>query len=421
MIAHTIQQGGRMRKVSLLGLAGALMFAIFAARSVLGQGTQSSTPPTTTGTAPQQDVQAPLPSERVRVPGKLLAAQQLHMVQPVYPAIAKTARIQGTVVLHAVIAKDGTIKDLQYVSGPPLFMHSAMDAVRQWTYKPYLLNGEPVEVDATINVIFALGDNTASEANESASLHAEEILLKDGSTIVGRIVAVNGDTFEVQMKYSRIEVNRTDIVSITFPENQPAHEATPATPVLPQAPAERKVTQSLAGTTYTNSSSHFVLTVPDGWRTNDQLAEKISASVGALSSTDGSSNIIIQWNADSNDPKQLAQMLDSMFKSSFEGYQKISELPVTIDGQLGDSLVFRAIIAVGNVSAQAGTDSAATTTLKIPAKYLVTMIKARGGTMIIMCIAPETFFDKMQPAFTQITASFRSVPPETAAPPKPNP
>jgi protein TonB len=76
---------------------------------------------------------------------------------PVYPPIAKTAHIAGTVVLHAVIAKDGSVEDLQYVSGPPLLMKSAMDAVKQWRYQPTQLNGDPVEVDTTISVVFTLG------------------------------------------------------------------------------------------------------------------------------------------------------------------------------------------------------------------------------------------------------------------------
>ena len=78
-------------------------------------------------------------------------------MQPVYPQIARTAHISGTVLLHAVIAKDGTIQELTYVSGPALLMRSAMDAVREWRYKPTLLNGEPVEVDTTIQVVFSLG------------------------------------------------------------------------------------------------------------------------------------------------------------------------------------------------------------------------------------------------------------------------
>jgi protein TonB len=78
-------------------------------------------------------------------------------VQPVYPEEAKAARVQGTVVLHAIIGKDGSVQSLDVVSSAsPLLEQSALDAVRQWKYKPYLLNGTPVELDTQITVNFTL-------------------------------------------------------------------------------------------------------------------------------------------------------------------------------------------------------------------------------------------------------------------------
>jgi protein TonB len=100
----------------------------------------------------------PKPVERLRIGGNVMAANIIRKVDPVYPQIAKTAHISGTVVLHAIIAKDGTIQELQFVSGPPLLMRAAMDAVKQWRYKPTLLNTQPVQVDTTITVIFNLGE-----------------------------------------------------------------------------------------------------------------------------------------------------------------------------------------------------------------------------------------------------------------------
>ncbi len=94
--------------------------------------------------------------QRVRIGGNVQAAKMVRQIQPMYPQIAKTAHVQGTVILHAIIAKDGSVQELQYVSGPALLMRSAMDAVRQWKYQPTLLNGEPVEVDTTISVVFTL-------------------------------------------------------------------------------------------------------------------------------------------------------------------------------------------------------------------------------------------------------------------------
>jgi protein TonB len=79
----------------------------------------------------------------------------LTQVKPVYPPLAKQARIQGVVLLEAVISKDGAIDNLRVISGHPLLTQAAIDAVKQWRYKPTLLNGEPVEVVTTITVNFA--------------------------------------------------------------------------------------------------------------------------------------------------------------------------------------------------------------------------------------------------------------------------
>ena len=80
----------------------------------------------------------------------------MNKVQPLYPALAKQARIQGTVRLQAVIAKNGSVEELQVISGHPLLVQAALDAVKQWRYRPTLLNGEPVEVVTTIDVVFTL-------------------------------------------------------------------------------------------------------------------------------------------------------------------------------------------------------------------------------------------------------------------------
>jgi protein TonB len=80
----------------------------------------------------------------------------IHSTPPDYPPIAKTAHVAGTVELHATISRDGTIKDLHAVSGPVMLRQAALDAVRNWRYKPFKLNNQPVEVETTVNVVFAL-------------------------------------------------------------------------------------------------------------------------------------------------------------------------------------------------------------------------------------------------------------------------
>jgi periplasmic protein TonB len=94
--------------------------------------------------------------QRVRVSQGVSQGLLIHKVQPQYPPLARQARIQGVVVLEALIGKDGTIQNLHVVSGHPMLTTSALEAVKEWRYKPYYLNGEPVEVSTTINVNFTL-------------------------------------------------------------------------------------------------------------------------------------------------------------------------------------------------------------------------------------------------------------------------
>jgi len=94
--------------------------------------------------------------QRVRVSQGVSQGLLIRQVKPVYPAIARQARIQGQVVLQAVISKTGDIEHLTLVSGHPMLAPAAIEAVKQWKYKPYFLNGEPVEVDTTIMVNFTL-------------------------------------------------------------------------------------------------------------------------------------------------------------------------------------------------------------------------------------------------------------------------
>jgi TonB family protein len=93
---------------------------------------------------------------RVHLSQGAITGLVLHKVRPVYPPAAKAAHIQGTVVMQAVISKEGTIKDLATVSGPRELVDAAMGAVQQWRYRPYMLEGEPIEVDTLITVNFSL-------------------------------------------------------------------------------------------------------------------------------------------------------------------------------------------------------------------------------------------------------------------------
>jgi protein TonB len=101
-------------------------------------------------------VKAAVP-KKVNISAGVAVGMLLQKTQPVYPPIAKAARVSGTVVLQATISRTGSIENLRVVSGPAMLQQAALDAVKSWRYRPYLLNNEPVEVETTVNVIFTLG------------------------------------------------------------------------------------------------------------------------------------------------------------------------------------------------------------------------------------------------------------------------
>ena len=97
------------------------------------------------------------PKQRIiKVSSGVIAAQALYQPRPVYPPLALIARVQGTVVLEAIIGKDGTVQDLKVISGHPLLVHAAIAAVKTWRYQPTLLNSEPVDVLTEVEVNFTL-------------------------------------------------------------------------------------------------------------------------------------------------------------------------------------------------------------------------------------------------------------------------
>jgi protein TonB len=106
------------------------------------------------GNAPKVQVAV---QKKINISAGVAVGMLIQKTIPVYPPIAKAARVSGTVVLQAIISKQGTIENLRVISGPAMLQQAAQDAVRQWRYRPYLLNNAPVEVETTVNVVFTLG------------------------------------------------------------------------------------------------------------------------------------------------------------------------------------------------------------------------------------------------------------------------
>jgi protein TonB len=137
-----------------------VLIALFTAGAAFSQEGQNEapTPQSPASASPVPNSSTPKP-KHIRVGGAVASANLIHQVTPVYPKDAKKKHITGAVLLHATIGKDGTIENLEYVSGPPELTPSAMEAVKQWRYKPTLLNGDPVQVDTTISVVYTLGNH----------------------------------------------------------------------------------------------------------------------------------------------------------------------------------------------------------------------------------------------------------------------
>jgi TonB family protein len=135
---------------------------------------ESSNPPpaATPQTQPDQSSAATLGRipTRIKQGGNVTASSIISQAPPVYPPLARQARIQGNVVLHVIIDKDGNVKQIDVVSGHPLLIQSAVEAVKQWRYKRTLLNGTPVEVDTTVTVTFTLGDSLSPQETSAQGL-----------------------------------------------------------------------------------------------------------------------------------------------------------------------------------------------------------------------------------------------------------
>jgi len=138
-------------------------FGTFIQGTIPGVGGPGSIPgglQTNTGTPPPPPppVHAASKPPFYRVGGDVIAARALYQPRPVYPQLAIMAHVQGTVMLQAIVGRDGTVQDLKVLSGPALLVRAALDAVKTWRYQPTLLNSEPVDVLTEIDVNFNLGE-----------------------------------------------------------------------------------------------------------------------------------------------------------------------------------------------------------------------------------------------------------------------
>lgn len=217
---------------------------------------------------------------------------------------------------------------------------------------------------------------------------AEEITLKDGTKIVGHMTGVTLDKLEVETSYGKVQLNRSDVVTITFPENGAAKapEAAPASRALPQ------IDELLSGTQYTNRTGKFSLMLPPGWVIDANLRRSAGTLAGLSSSDKMRFAMVIQeeYPGSLESYKELT-MLSA--RRSLSNFEEVSDLKATIDGKPALVVFYR-----GNF----------TKTENLPVEF-VSAIVASGNTftkVTAWCVEP--LFHDMQPAFEKLVNSYRS-------------
>jgi TonB family protein len=146
------------------------------------------------------------PPQRVNVSSGVMTGMLLAKTTPEYPPIAKAAHISGMVVLQATISKTGTVENLHVISGPAMLQQAALEAVRTWRYRPYLINGEPVEVQTTVNVIFTLGDSQPP-SNTNPSENTEPSPSQPTAVPPPPMPAVDGPSLAATMQFIQTKLN----------------------------------------------------------------------------------------------------------------------------------------------------------------------------------------------------------------------
>jgi hypothetical protein len=218
---------------------------------------------------------------------------------------------------------------------------------------------------------------------------AEEIVLKDGTKIVGRMTGVTADKIEVDTAYGKMAFKRSDILTINFPENGAG--AAPDATGKKEAPAPNvNVEESLRGTQYLNKTGKFALTLPSGWKIDPKLGHS-QAMLAGLSSSDDMRFLTVtqeQFNASLEGYKGL---LEFKYRKTFGGYEEISQSAVTIDGKSALLISFRGTLP------QAGLP---------PVQYLVAIIPSGTTYTRVATWCAEPLFHETQPTFEKILSSF---------------
>jgi hypothetical protein len=217
---------------------------------------------------------------------------------------------------------------------------------------------------------------------------AEEILLKDGSKIVGHMSALQADKIEVETAYGKMQLKRGDIITINFPEN-----GTIAAPGSPAAKdAALSIEDSLRGTQYVNKTGKFTLTVPLDWKIDPKFPRS-APIVTVLSSHDNMRFLTVTQEEYNGSLESYKGLLELTYRKMFGGYEELSVSPVKIDGKSALLLSFRGISSKAD---------------NLPVQFLVAIIPSGSTYTRVATWCVEPLFHETQPVFEKIVSSYHS-------------
>ena len=217
---------------------------------------------------------------------------------------------------------------------------------------------------------------------------AEEILLKDGTKIVGRMTALQADKIEVETPYGKMQVKRGDVIAINFPENSAV--VAPASPAVKDAAIN--IEESLRATQYVNKTGKFTLTVPADWKIDPKLA-RTGPIIAVLSSHDNMRFLMVTQEEFNGSLESYKGMLELTYRKSFGGYEEISTSPVKIDGKSALLFSFRGISAKAE---------------NLPVQFLVATISSGTTYTRVAAWCAEPLFHETQSMFEKMVSSYHA-------------
>jgi len=218
----------------------------------------------------------------------------------------------------------------------------------------------------------------------AGSLKGEEIQLKDGTKITGKVTGVSGDTFQVKTNYGDINVPRSEVVSITFPENAPKSAASEAAALSP-------VDEELKGNTYTNRTAGFQITVPSGWK----LAPELRTSKDVIASLDSPDETLFFMATPEKFSGTLATykvLAETQYQKSFTAYVNEGETEAQLDGRKGIRLVWHGTSKINSAEF----------------KFLVYILPYQGRMVRLSFFTLPPLFSDGIPIFEKIATSYHS-------------